>query len=1829
MTDRRQQTDKVLSGKNILPLEAVVCTGELARRPARVPDYANENRALVKLAQALADSPRSILQTLADTILESFKAGSAGVSLLTQDEKNFIWPAIAGAWQPHIGGGTPRDFGPCGDALDCKAPLLFKHFERRYAYFAPVTPLIEECLLVPFYVEGKAVGTIWAITHDQHHKFDAEDLRQLESLGRFASAAYQTVKSWDAVAQRRIAVNLMDNADLSHQAMEKLNTKLRASEERTRALFERGHENEWRLRYAMESARLTYVEVDFARGRAWTAENYARVMGYRPPPEQEADVAAGTRVLLEHVVPPDRQRLETAIRQFTGGEPAGKIEFRVLGDDGIERWIESRWSVQLGPDGKPLKSFATNLDITERKQVLEALQTSSERARLALDSAELGTFNIDPATNIMTTDERFRTIFGFAGECIDHNQAIVAIHVDDRAQVLDAMAAATRPDDPVPYSVEYRVVHLDGTVRWVFAKARINFIQSGAVRKLATFDGTVTDITKRKQAEQQLRNNHDTFFKLIENAPFGVYVVDAQFRLRQVSSGSQRVFSNVRPLIGRDFEEVIRTIWAEPFASAAIAHFRHTLKTGEPFVAPNSQQPRGDIADAESYDWRIERITLPDGQFGVVCYFYDLTERMQAEDALRRSEAFNRSIIDSSPDCIKVLDLDGNLLAMHNGQKLLGIEDIRPYLNKSWIEFWKGGDRQAAEAAAAMAARGREGKFVGFFRTLHGEPRWWEVSVSPILNADGKPARLLAISRDVTQRRQAEMNLEFLASISQDLVSWTNVEEMTRTIGAKMAAYLQLSLCAFVEINEAAEEVVIFHDWHRPDVPGLVGFHRLADFVGAEFIRMARAGQIIVVRDTGTDSRTGPEQFAALKIASFICVPLVRDGRWCFSLCFYHSEPYDWREDEIELARELTARIWTRLERLRAEEALRVSELRYRTLFESMEDGFCIIEQVAGAAGAPPNFLYIEANPAFGTQSGENDVVGKTTRDVFPDITEDWYRTYMTLIRTGEPIRFEQIIVSRTQATRVLELNAVRVEQEGRLRIAIVFKDITARRQAKEALRQRTAQFEALLNQAPVGVYLIDGDFRLRHVNPTALPAFGDIPDLIGRNLDDVLHILWTGAKADEIAQRFRHTLETGESCIVAEEAEPRADRAGIEYYEWQIHRIPLPEGGNGVVCYFRDISERVLAQNKIRDSEERYRTLFNSIDEGFCVIEVIFDKDEKPVDYRFLEVNPSFEKQSGLRGAAGKRMLELIPYFEASWFEIYGKVALTGEPVRFVNDSKTLNGRWFDVYAFRVGEPASRKIAIIFTNITERINANDELRESESRFRILFDRGPIGMYSSNVTGAIKECNGVAAHLWGRAPKSGESDEQFRFGYSFYLPDGTFLPFADTPMSKVLRGEIPLADNFEIVIGRPDGSRINVIANIIPLKNTQGEITGVLNCFYDITERSRLTRTTQEQAKALVEVDRRKDEFLAMLSHELRNPLAPIANALQLLRLQKNENPLQQQAHSIIERQVGQLNHLVDDLLEISRITTGRVQLRQEQIVLSSIVERAVETARPYIKHHRHELTVSMPPQPVWVYADAARLEQVVVNLLTNAAKYTGVGGNIGLTVQLEGGAPVLRVRDTGIGIAPELLPHIFDLFTQAQRSLDRSQGGLGIGLCLVQRLVELHGGTVEVYSVLGQGSEFVVRLPMMLTSMLPSPPPAVETVRTSGKFCRVLVVDDNVDAAQSLAMLLEISGHEARMAYDGPTALAAAIDYQPDMVLLDIGLPDLDGYEVAKRIRQEPELKNIVLVAMTGYGRETDRQRSQEAGFDHHLVKPADFGKLQKILASVSEKMTVMPAER
>lgn len=375
------------------------------------------------------------------------------------------------------------------------------------------------------------------------------------------------------------------------------------------------------------------------------------------------------------------------------------------------------------------------------------------------------------------------------------------------------------------------------------------------------------------------------------------------------------------------------------------------------------------------------------------------------------------------------------------------------------------------------------------------------------------------------------------------------------------------------------------------------------------------------------------------------------------------------------------------------------------------------------------------------------------------------------------------------------------------------------------------------------------------------------------------------------------------------------------------------------------------------------------------------------------------------------------------------------------------------------------------------------------------------------------------------------------------------------------------------------------------------------------------------QAAALKEADRRKDEFLATLAHELRNPLAPLRHGLDTLRRDPDAAgaPV---IREMMDRQLLHLVRLIDDLLDVSRVSEGKIVLRQETIEVADVVRAAVEASRPVIEAESHALDVALPPDPLWIDADLTRLSQVVGNLLNNAAKYTPQGGRIGLAVRAEGGVAVIEVSDNGIGIPEEMQSKVFQLFTQVDTHRDRAQGGLGIGLALVKQLVTMHGGTVAARSAgAGKGSVFSVRMPLVVAPAPPARPEEAPIVPAPSRSLKVLVVDDNLEVAQTMAWMLEAISHDHRLVHDGREALAAAHDYRPDVVLLDIGLPGMDGYAVCRAFRQDDLLKSTPIIAQTGWGQDRDRALASEAGFDHHLTKPVSLDNLERILSGIGEK--------
>jgi PAS domain S-box-containing protein len=770
--------------------------------------------------------------------------------------------------------------------------------------------------------------------------------------------------------------------------------------------------------------------------------------------------------------------------------------------------------------------------------------------------------------------------------------------------------------------------------------------------------------------------------------------------------------------------------------------------------------------------------------------------------------------------------------------------------------------------------------------------------------------------------------------------------------------------------------------------------------------------------------------------------------------------------------------------------------------------------------------------------------------------------------------------------------------------------EINQRMRAAESLRQSEETFGLLVTGVKeYAIFMLDPGGRVVTWNAGAERIKGyKAEEILGQHFsrfycpEDVAR-----GKPDQELQR---TLAEGR----LEDEAWRVRKDGSLFWANVLITALYDEAGThrGFAKLTRDMTER--------GRSEMLRSVVDHVIDGIITI------DEQGTVESF---NPAAERIFGYTAAEviGRNVKVLMPEPYHSQHDAYLANYLGSGQAKIIGIGREVVGRRKDGSTFPMDLAVSeftlgsrRLFTGIVRDITDRKRLEQEVRqrlqelaEAEERMRSVVNHVVDGIISIDERGTVATFNPAAEKIFGHAAPEviGQNvkvlmPEPYHSQHDAYLAN-----YLGSGQAKII------GIGREVVGRRKDGSTFPMELAISVFRlGERCYFTGIVR---DITERKRLEQELRQRLDELAEADRHKNEFLAMLAHELRNPLAPIRNALHILKMPGAVGPAVPQARGMMERQVQHLVRLVDDLLDVSRIMRGRIELHREPVDLAAVVNRAAETAQPAIDAHGQELLVALPPEPVVLEGDLIRLAQVISNLLVNAAKYSKKAGRIWLTAGREAGQAVVRVRDSGIGIAPELLPHIFDLFVQADRSLARSQGGLGIGLTLVKKLVEMHGGGVTAFSPgPGQGSEFVVRLPALSRDRAGGrgEPPEGAGPRT-GPSRRVLVVDDNVDAAESAAMLLRLWGHEVHTVYDGMSVLQAVRDYRPEILLLDIGLPGMTGYEVAQQLRSRPEFEGLVVAAMTGYGKYDDRRRSKEAGFDFHLTKPLDPSALEAFVTS------------
>ncbi|QEL14918.1 PAS domain S-box protein [Limnoglobus roseus] len=1199
---------------------------------------------------------------------------------------------------------------------------------------------------------------------------------------------------------------------------------------------------------------------------------------------------------------------------------------------------------------------------------------------------------------------------------------------------------------------------------------------------------------------------------------------------------------------------------------------------------------------------------------GAVLVFRDITEKKRAEATQARLAA----IVESSDDAVIGKTLDGTIESWNAGaERVFGYPAVEAVGRH--ITLIIPPDRLDEERG--ILERLRRGERIDHFETIRvtksGSLVDISLTVSPIRDAAGHLIGASKIARDMTRMRAGERALAEARRRSETALQAGEVGTYYWDIAGDRVTGDRNFVAIFGVLadDRSSAPVQDFLTAIHPDDRERVGteirhtletdspFHseyRVAGPAGERWV-LARG---VVDRDTA-------------------------------------GKPVGWAGVLVDITRQREA-----------ERRLRASEERFRALFESMDEGYCVVEPILDGTGRAVDYRYLLANPALEFHTGLRDIVGKTAREVMPTHESHWIEAYARVAATGEPVRRTDRV---EDLGRWFDVSAFRV---GPGRVGVLFNDITARKQAEDAVRASEARLAEVFQHAPSFMGVLRGPDHVFELVNARYDQLVSGRKLVGKGVRDALPEVVGQGYIDLLD----HVYRTGEAFVGTDARvtlEPGDGRPPEERFIDFVYQAMRDATGavTGILVHGVDLTARRRAEEGLRASEERLRVAVAAAKLGQWTLDlrtqVMNCSDGCKANYGrrpddsfthedlWAAVHPDDldRVRAAVRAAVETRTdydteyRTVWPDGSQHWVLVRGRASYApdGEPAGMtgvtlditdrklaeVREQKAASEAMAAAEAVRFLSDASASLAelVDYESTLHRI-ANlavgrfadwcvvDVLDDAGNRRRLAVNGVEAATAAS--PGAAETAVGVPHVL-----KTGEPE---------LVPDVAALDPATARQGpdriEQLRGwgiesylAVPLLSRGRVIGGmtflsasarRRYGREELLIAQELAVRVTTA------------IENASLYRTLQDQ-------DRRKDEFLATLAHELRNPLAPVRNGVQILRATLPGDDRTGKTLSMMDRQLGHMVHLVDDLMDVARVSSGKVVLRKERVELRAVVDAAVESTRQTVEAGGHELAVDLPAEPLVFDADKTRLVQVLANLLSNAAKYTPHGGRIAVSARRADGHAEVRVADTGVGITAEMLPKVFEMFTQVGTSLERSQGGLGIGLTLVKRLVEMHGGSVSAESPgPGRGSTFVVRLPLAdAATPLPSTGPPEET--PAAARLRVLVVDDNVDAAVSLAMLLEMKGHEVRVAHDGPDALRVLGSYRPRLVVLDIGLPGMTGYEVARRIRASTELEGVALAALTGWGQDEDRRRSRAAGFDYHLTKPADPGEIDRILGEVS----------
>ncbi|MVF14475.1 PAS domain S-box protein [Ketobacter sp. MCCC 1A13808] len=1452
----------------------------------------------------------------------------------------------------------------------------------------------------------------------------------------------------------------------ARELLVRVDSYLKISKLRTEAARQ-VRENQLKLRLALEVARMVHWEWDQATDKLELSQNAQTVFGVLPDSSIQNLQSA-----FDLVHPDDRAFVRTAIENAADSASEFHFEFRILRpDNGDTAWFE-QWGYAIVDESRnSVRLDGVAMDVTERKVSETALHKSESHLRAVIENTPECIKIVDKQGTLLQMNDAGQQMIEVSkgarviGGCV---YDLIAPEYRDAFKAFNERICAGERGE-----LEFDIIGYQGTRRHMESHAVALKRSNGDFVQLAL----TRDISARRRAEIALRNERDLLAITLRSIGDAVIATDSNACITNMNAVAEALTGwTLNEAMGQPLESVFRIVnetSRDNVENPALKALRdgvvvglanHTLlihKQGHEFPIDDSAAP----------------IISHDGKLvGCVLVFRDISERKIMENALRESEAHFRHMADNAPTMLWVSDPEGACTFLSRGWYEYTGQTEAEGVGLGWLAAVHPEDRDRIGTIFSDANRAqREFSFDYRLKGHNGEYRWAIDAGRPRFDARGHYLGYVGAVFDVHERKLAEYFRSSQALILEMITTEQKLSEILPELVNLIEKQIVGAIGSILLLNASGTQLATGSAPRLPDF-----YNRAID--GIEIGPAAGScgtaiytHQRVIVDDIGSSPLW--EDFRGLAHDSGLHAcwsePITAaDGTLLGTFAVYFQQVRSPKTAEISTLESVARFAGIAIDRPRAQQALREREQRFRVFTQATSDmvfrvsaNWYEVHQIEGRAfirdANRPSDKWIE-NYIY-----QDDLATALAELEIAAVNKQVLEFEHRVVRQDGSLGW-----TLTRAIPILSDSGDIIEWFG------AATDITERKSAQEAQIRNAETFATLVEQSPLGIYVVDSDFRIALVSLGSMPAFQNVQPVIGRDFAEVMRTIWPPSFAEDAIRIFRHTLNTGEPYLAPSLTEQRKDLGEQESYEWQVNRIVLADGQFGVVCYYYDSTRLQAALQALGESEERFRMLAENMS-------------------------------------------------QLAWTcEVLGKVTW-------------LNQRWLDY----IGRP----------------------------FEEMGDEGWLQTihpdYISQVKGSIAN-----------ALRSGEvwEDTFPLLGY-----DGQYRWF--------LSRAIPIRDEREVIV------------------YWFGTNT-------DITE----LRETQQ---LLQEADERKNEFLATLAHELRNPLAPIRTGLDFLRMTK-ANPVNvDETLSTMERQTLQLITLVDDLLDVSRITRGKLELKRASVALSDIVKSAVEASNPFIVDSGHRLTVRLPENPVYLHADPHRMAQVISNVLNNAAKYTPDGGEIQLMVIPNGEWVSISVKDNGIGIPPAMLGRIFEMFTQIEHPIERTYAGLGIGLTLVKRLVEMHGGSISVQSE-GElkGSTFVVRLPILKeTDTVSERMPAEQATLDMTAELRIVIADDNKDAASTLTQLIEILGHEVFVAHDGWDAIQLAEKVRPDVILMDIGMPNMNGYEATREIRLRPWGSEITIIALTGWGQSEDRRKTAEAGFNHHLVKPLDLSELTSLLSGLS----------